>query len=153
MTAKRAFRDRLTLATLLVTMAACYNSVPLGMGMPEPNARIVATLTDIGAERMAGTIGSGVREIEAIVSSATDSIWQLRLVRVDQRSGTSTHWNRELVSFPRSALTNPTGKRIDRKKSWLFASAIAIGAFVAERFLVGAFAGEEERGPPAPPAP
>jgi hypothetical protein len=145
------FREQFALTTLLVLLTACYNRVPLGLGVPEPDARIIARLTDTGADRMAGTIGVAATEIEGIVASATDSIWQLYLVRVDQRGGGSTIWNREPVSFPRSALTDPIEKRLDKKKSWLSAGALTVGAFLFARLLRGPFSGEEPRGPPLPP--
>ena len=153
MTGMQVARTRLALATCVVALTACYNTVPLGFAVPEPEARVIARLTDIGADRMAGAIGVAATEIEGIVESATDSIWRLRLVRVDQRGGVSTVWSRELVSFPRSALTSPTEKRLDKKKSWMAAGAVTIGLFLIQQLLGGPFSVEDPRGPPeSPPA-
>lgn len=145
---------RTGLALLCAALVGCYSQVPLGLTVPKPETRVIAKLTDIGADRMAQQIGVAATEIEGVVAAADDSTWQLHLIRVDQRGGASTLWSRELVSFPRSMLTGATEKRLNRKASWVFAGAATIGAFLLEQLLTGAFAGDDEGkgGPPPPPS-
>ncbi|HMC56542.1 MAG TPA: hypothetical protein VKH19_15305 [Gemmatimonadaceae bacterium] len=137
---------------LLVAGSACFKNTPIGLGIPAPETRIIASVTDVGSDHMAKLIGVAATEVEGIVESATDSVWNLRVIRVDQRGGASTMWNRELVSFPRWALTSPSAKKIDKKRSWLFAGMIAATAFLAERLIIGAFSLDDAgRGPPEVP--
>lgn len=140
-------------STALLAVSACYRQIPIGMKVPESQARIVADLTDLGAEKLAQTIGVGATHVEGIVVAADDSTWQLQMVRVDQRGGASTRWNHELVRFPRSALTGVSVKQLDKKTSWLFAGAATVTAFLLERILTGAFSGGDTgKGPTDPPA-
>lgn len=136
---------RLGLATALVVATACYDRTPLGLSAPAPEARVIARLTDLGAQQMAGRIGPAATEIEGYIDSATDSVWRIRLVRVDQLGGYSTRWSQELVEFPRSALNAPTERRLNKRKSWLMAGAVAAAVTIA-RFALKGFAGEEPRG-------
>jgi hypothetical protein len=149
----RVILNRLALLAVLAAASACYNEVSIGMSVPQPQARVVAQLTDVGADRLAHTIGVGATEVEGIVAAADDSMWQLYLLRVDQRGGASTLWNRELVTFPRSMLTNASEKRLDKKKSWMVAGAATVGAFLLGH-LTGAFSpGDEGKGSTLPPPP
>jgi len=137
---------------MLVTSAGCYRQVPLGLDRPANEARIVATLTDIGSDQMAQAIGVAAYEVEGLVESANDSTWRLRMRRVEQRGGVSTLWNSEIVSFPRSTLTNVRVREIDKRKSWLAAAAFAATSFVLQRIASGAWNVEEPmRGPPVAP--
>ena len=136
----------------LAFLAGCYSRESIGLTTPAPETRVIASVTDVGSDHMAGKIGVAAVEVEGIVESTTDSVWNLRLIRVEQRGGVSTLWNRELVSFPRWTLTNPTAKKLDKKRSWIFAGMIAATAFLAERLIIGAFSLDESgRGPPDVP--
>ena len=149
---KRLSIYRARFSLVLIALGACYKNTPIGLGTPAPQTRVIASVTDVGSDRMANLIGVAATEVEGIVESATDSVWNLRLIRVDQRGGASTIWNRELVSFPRWALTSPSEKKLDKKRSWLFAGMIAATAFLAERLILGAFSLDDPgRGPPEVP--
>lgn len=135
----------MALAAGLILATACYDRTPIGLTTPAPEARVIASLTDLGAQQMAGKIGPAATQIEGYIDSATDSVWRIRLVRVDQLGGSSTMWSQELVDFPRSALNAPVERRLNKKKSWLMAGAVAVGVSLA-RFAFGGFAGEDGRG-------
>lgn len=124
---------------------ACYDRKPIGLATPEPESRVIAALTDIGAQQMAGRIGPAAIEIEGYIESATDSVWRIRLIRVDQLGGYSTAWAQETVEFPRSALNAPVERRLNKKKSWAMAGVVTVAAVMA-RYLFSGFAGEEPRG-------
>jgi len=108
------------------------------MAVPPPATRIIAEVTDTGTVVMGNAIGPGATEVEGIVAAADASTMKLYVLRVDQRGGISTLWNRELVTFPRNALTNVSEKRLDKKKSWVAAGTIAAVAIIAARAF-GAF--------------
>ena len=136
----------------VLLLAACYNQAPLVMAIPSPPTQIIATVTDSGTVAMANAIGPGAQEVEGIVSSADAQAWSLNLIRVDHRGGTSISWNRELVTFPRYALTNPTVKRLDKTRSWMAGALIAAGAFLAAKVFSNIGADEATVINPPPPA-
>lgn len=99
---------------------------------------------------MAPVIGGGVYEIEGVVAEADTSVWKLHVTRVEQRTGTSVTWNREIVPFPRIALTDATEKRLDKGRSWMAAGLVAAGAVLAA-IAFGELGADEEINPPPPP--
>ena len=136
----------MVLAVICIVAASCYKQVPLNTTHPAPTTRIVATLTDSGIVAMGNALGPGATEVEGVVSNATDSQWTLQLIRVEHRDGRSITWNREPVPFLRTLLANPMMVTVDRKRSWLAAGGIVIGAFlIAKSFNV---IGGDEGSPP-----
>lgn len=123
---------------LLQLLTACYSQRPLTTAVPEATTRIVAQLTDSGVVVMANTIGAGAVEVEGVVAAADATSWDLQLMRVDYRGGTSMPWDGERVSFPRYALTHASERTFSKRKSWIVAGLITAGAVLAAR-LFGAF--------------
>ena len=113
---------------LMISLGACYAQRPLAV--PVPATRVVATVTDSGIVTMSSAIGPGATEVEGVVVSADSSTWTLQLLRVAHRSGNYIVWNREEVTFPRSALTNVTERTLDQKRSLLTAGLITAAAFL-----------------------
>jgi hypothetical protein len=136
---------------VLPLLAACYTQAPLHTPVPVPDQRIVAQVTDTGRVTMANTLGPGAQEVEGIVSGADAASWDLRMVRVNYRGGSSVLWNNELVRFPRSALTDATERRFSKVRSWLVAGLLTSSAFLAARFLGVIGGGGDEEKPPPPP--
>ena len=128
--------------------AACYTQQPLTTMPPAPSTRIVAQLTDSGTVAMSNAIGPGAMAVEGVVTTADPQSWTLQMLRVDHRDGRSIDWNREAVAFPASVLSQPLVKVLDRKKSWLAAGGITIGAFILARTfnLVGGDDNDEDDG-------
>ena len=123
-------------------LCGCYVQKPITT-MPSPGTQIVAQVTDTGVVALANTIGPSATAIAGTVVRADATGWQLRLSRVDQRGGISTPWNGEAVTFPHNALTRISERRLDRKRSWLTAGAIAAAAFVAARAFGALSVGNE----------
>ena len=73
----------------LFLLAACYTQLPLETPLPVPEQRIVAQVTDTGVLAMSNALGPGAREVEGIVAGADATVWDLRMVRVDYRGGSS----------------------------------------------------------------
>ncbi len=147
---------RMTVAYPLVLgsaglLAACFIQGPLATPVPAPETRIVAVVTDTGVLEMGRAIGSGATEVEGIVAGADAAAWDLRLLRVDYRNGQSVPWNRELVRFPRSALSQATERRFSKGRSWIMAGLITSTAFLAARFLGVIGGGDNTDKPPPPP--
>lgn len=143
-------RSLLQVTPAAILLTACYTQVPLQRSVPEPATRIVAQVTDTGTVSMGNAIGPGAREVEGVVATADASVWNLHLVRVDQLGGASTLWNRELVSFPRNALVNPTIKRLDKPRSLLAGVVVAAGAFAAARLFTALGADDDPGTDPTP---
>lgn len=118
---------------LCIAVGACYTVKPLDTTPPAPATHISAQLTDSGTVMMGNALGPGVVSVEGVVKSADRNAWTLRMVSVGQRDGRSILWNHELVSFPSRALREAHVRKLDRRKSWLAAAGITIGAFVAAR--------------------
>lgn len=140
-----------TLVALVLPLAACYIQRPLDTPVPEPRTRIVARLTDSGVVAMGSAIGAGAVRVEGVVAAADDAVWELQLMRVDYRGGASMAWNGERVTFPRSALTSPTARMLHKRRSWLAAGVITVGALLAARLFGILGFGENTDNDPPPP--
>jgi hypothetical protein len=136
---------------LVLLLGACYVERPLTTPVPAATTRIVALITDTGGVAMAGKLGPGAREVEGVVVGADATSWDLQVIRVDYRGGTSTLWNRERVTFPRYALTNASERAFHRKKSWIVAGLITGGALLAARLFGAINFGGSGGGEPPPP--
>lgn len=132
-------------------LAACFMQAPLATPAPAPETRIVAMVTDTGVLAMSNAIGSGATEVEGIVAGTDATSWDLRLLRVDYRNGQSVAWNRELVRFPRSALSQASQRRFSKGRSWIVAGLITSTALLAARFLGVIGGGDNTEKPPPPP--
>jgi len=148
MDAKTARRVVVAFVPLL---AACYSQVPLTTPMPAPGTRIVAQVSDSGIVALSNALGPGAVEVEAEIAAARATSWDLRMVRVDYRGGTSVLWNRELVSVPRSMLVQPIERRFSKRKSWFTAGLLTATALLAARIVGVIGPGENPDKPPPPP--
>ena len=74
------------------------------------------------------------------------------MMRVDHRDGRSIPWNRELVTFPATTLTKPVVVALNKKKSWIAAAGITVGAFLAASAFGVINIGEDEPIEPVPQA-
>lgn len=125
---------RTTMSVLLVASAvACYTQTPISTYPPPTNTRIAAQVTDSGVVAMANALGPGASDVEGIVLGASNDSLSLQMLRVDHRGGSSVAWNRETVKFPRYALMRTTETKLDKKRSWMAAVGIGVGAFLAAR--------------------
>ena len=137
--------------TLVSFLAACYTERPVTSTTPLSSSRIIAQVTDTGAVAMASAIGVGAVQVEGIVADADASSWKLHLLRVTQRGGASTRWNRELVTFPRNALSNAREKRLDKRRSWIVAGMITAAVLAATLLFGPAITGGGGTVDPEPP--
>jgi hypothetical protein len=144
-------RRGVAVVTLVSFFTACHTERPLTAAAPAPTSRIIAQVTDTGAVAMASTIGIGAVEVEGVVAEADANAWKLHLLRVDQRGGASTRWNRELVTFPRYALTNAREKKLDKRRSWMIAGVITAALVVGTLLFGSGIIGGGGDGEPEPP--
>lgn len=135
---------------LVFVLAGCYRQLPLETPLPQPNQRIVAQVTDTGVLAMSNALGPGAQQVEGIVTAADNDTWEMQVLRVDYRGGSSVTWNGEPVRFPRSALSQATERRFSTGRSWLMAAAITSLALLGAKFL-GVIGGGDSDNPPPPP--
>ena len=114
-------------------LSACYTQTPISEFPPAPSTRMIAQVTDSGVVAMANAIGPSAVEVEGVVQGFANDTLRIQMLRVDHRGGASVSWSREIVPFPRYALKSPTTNRLDRKRSWLAAGGIVVGAFLASK--------------------
>jgi hypothetical protein len=138
-------------ALLLPVMAGCYNVRPLTAPVPEPGARVVATLTDEGSREMAGQVGPRVRAVEGVFQRAVADTLEVDVVRVLQMDGVSSYWNLERVRIPRQAVATVDERLLDTRRSVLAGGAIVAGALLVARTLGPVFTGGGGGGEPVPP--
>jgi len=131
---------------LLLVLCACYTRQPLSTSVPAPATRIVARVTDAGEAAIANAVGPGALEIEGVIASANDTVWNLNLLRVTHRGGSTINWNRELVALPRSALSDVRERRLNKSRSWLTAGAVAAGVLIGARVFGNGGVGEDAGG-------
>ena len=146
----RQVRTLVVVLTLSAFATACYVQRPLTSTVPPVSTRIVALVTDTGSVLMGNAIGVGAVEVEGIVVEADAQSWKLQMLRVDQRGGFSSRWNRELVTFPRIALTNVGQRVLDKKRSWMLAGLMA-AAILGSMLFYGDILGGDNTDPPTPP--
>jgi hypothetical protein len=147
----RLIAARLIPVASLLLAAACYRQLPLETPLPQPNQRIVAEVTDTGVVTMSNLLGPGAQEVEGIVVAADNNAWDLRVLRVDYRGGTSVTWKEEQVRFPRYTLSQTTERRFSSGRSWLMAAAVTSLALLGAKFLGVIGGGGDEGKPPPPP--
>ena len=141
---------KVVLLFFCAVLGGCYTRRPLETTPPQPNLRVVALLTDSGTVAMSNAIGAGAQEVEGVVARATESEWTFAMMRVDHRDGRSIPWNRELVTFPSATLSKPVVVALNKKKSWLAAAGITVGAYLAARAFGVINSGEDETTDPVP---
>ena len=140
----------LLLILLTCATSACYTREPLQTLPPPVGVHVVAQLTDSGTVAMGNAIGNGALEVEGIVTSATESSWSLAMLRVQQRGERTIEWNHEPVTFPSTYLARPVVVTLDKKKSWLAAGGITVGALVLARAFNFIGADDSKDDTPAP---
>lgn len=131
---------------------ACYTQSPISEFPPPTSTRIVAQVTDSGVVAMANAIGPAAQEVEGVVEGFRNDTLRIQMLRVDHRGGSSVSWAREVVSFPRYALIRTTQNKLDKRKSWMAAGGILIGAFAASRLFSAIGADEPPDDGTNPPA-
>jgi hypothetical protein len=132
-------------------LAGCWTSRPLEVAVPQPQTRVIAQVTDSGAVALGNTIGAGALEVEGVVTEATPDAWKLQVLRVDDKFGASNVWQRQVITFPRYSLTRPRVKQLDKRRSWIAAGGIVLGAVAAARIFGGIIVGEDPDPNPNPP--
>jgi hypothetical protein len=128
-----------TLAMVLVAGQACYTYAPVVAPTAAPGARISMRVTDAGRVALGANLGEGVRQVEGVVESVSDTAYVLRMRSASYISGTTMTWSDERLVVGRGHVTDVRERRFSRTRTALAAAAAIGGAvvFVATRSLLG----------------
>jgi len=129
-------------AILLVALGACHSWAPIDAGVSPRGLRVRAELTDRGTADFGTLLGSGVGEVEGVVTSASDTSLTLAVSLVRQRSGVEQLWKGEGVTIPSRLIARVHEQRFSRGRTTLVAAASATGlalvtAVFGDRLLGG----------------
>jgi hypothetical protein len=129
---------RLTLtAALLLCVAACYTYRPLSAPLPTEGTRVQATLTDDGADSLAGRVGPNIQAVAGEVVRADSAGLTLAVREVENRRGQRDGWQGESVEIPRRFVQDLQERRLAVGGTSLLGGAVAAGLFALTRAFSG----------------
>ena len=130
--------------------SGCYIYAPAPAN-PAPGTRVLLELNDRGRVGLGNSIGPNGGIVEGMVQSNTDSVYSLRVDRVEYLNGQSNRWNGEPLVMPKEFVGNARERMFSASRTWLAAGAVTLAAvaFISTRQLLGF--GSEPKGPGSPP--
>jgi hypothetical protein len=152
---RRSFPARLLAGVLLCALvsaqAGCYSVRPIDTPEPQPGTRVIASLTDAGAQDVAGQVGPRARAVEGMLERASADTLEIGVIRVVERDGGFSFWNQERVRIPTSAVATLDERMLDTRRSILAAGGITAGALLLARAFSAVFTGGGSGEDPVPP--
>lgn len=147
----RAFFRRVAPVTAfgLLQISACYRLVPVAADSTAPESQVVLEFTDGGAQQLGGLLGSAVTSARArSVIWTTDTV-RMSMIATTTRSGGEQFWHGERIAIPRSSVARVHERRMDRRRTALFAFVGLALAITAQQLIQGSSTGN----PPPPVIP
>lgn len=114
-------------AVLVAVLGACHSWGPIESGVSPRGLKVRAELTDQGTADFGTVLGSGVGEVEGLVSGTSDTSLTLAVSLVRQRSGVEQLWKGEPVTIPRRLIARLHEQRFSRSRTTLVAAVSATG--------------------------
>jgi hypothetical protein len=121
---------RLSFVVVTVLLGACHSWVPLETDVSPHGLKVLVSLTDQGTADFAPLLGSGIGEVEGIVTASTDSTLGLSVTLVRQRNGVEASWRGETVVLPSRSIASVREQRLSRSRTTMVAAASATGLAV-----------------------
>src|SRR5688572_3151388 len=112
---------------LMLLLGACRSWAPLDAGISPQGLKVLAELTDQGTADFGTLLGSGIGEVEGVVTAASDSTLTPAVSLVRQRSGIEHTWKGERVLITRRSIATLREQRVSRGRTTLAAAASATG--------------------------
>jgi hypothetical protein len=143
---------RVSVALLLT--GACYRYSPATSVAPSAGDVVRLDLTAAGMSRLQNILGRDAIAVEGSILSADDSSYVVSVSGTRQRESQATlSWAGERVVIPRAAVQSVERRSLDKKKTWLIAGAIILGAVALKAIIAGfdALAGGDDGGITPPP--
>jgi hypothetical protein len=140
----------------LVLASACYRYTPTSNATPSLGDIVRLDLTTAGMGRMSSILGRDAVAVEGSIVAVDDTSYVMSVSGTRQREDQSRlSWAGERVVIPRSAVQSIERRSLDKKKTWLVAGLVVLGAIAAKVIVSGidALAGGDDGGiiPPPPP--
>ena len=139
----------------LVLAGACYRYAPPSTVTPSSGDVVRLDLTTAGVGRMSSVLGRDAVAVEGSILSVDDTSYVMSVSGTRQRENQSaSSWAGERVVIPRSAVQSIERRSLDKKKTWLVAGLVVLGAIAAKVIISGfdALAGGDDGGTtPTPP--
>jgi len=108
-------------AVVLITLSACYRSVPLATPEPVSGTHITATLSDSGSAQLAQYLGPNVARVGGRLVSCSQDELQISVSTIAVRGGEETFWKGEMVSLPRRLVARIEERKLSGSRSGLVA--------------------------------
>lgn len=124
---------------LMLGGAACYNYRPTMSSDLQVEHRAEFMLTDEGRVAMARTLGPGIRSIDGRLIAVSDSMWTVKVFRIESFADGPATWGGEVVQMPRSAVGMVALREFDPARST--AAAVVITGAVLLFVVRGPFGG------------
>jgi nucleotide-binding universal stress UspA family protein len=126
------------LLAALPTLVGCYATRPIPAGASLPAGRRVAVeLTAQGGAALTGILGPQVERVEGeVVRVAADSL-HLAVIKTERFGAREDSWQRQQIGIPTSAIHRVAERRLDRKRSWITAGLLVLGAAAAAALVRG----------------
>lgn len=139
----------------LVLASACYRYTGSPNTAPSSGDVVRLDLTTAGIERLSRVLGRDAVAVEGSILTVDDTSYVMAVSGTRQRETQSTlSWAGDRVVIPRSAVQSIERRSLDKKKTWLVAGLVVLGAIAAKVIISGfdVFAGGDDGGmPPTPP--
>ena len=125
--------------TTLAMQAGCYRYVPMYSGAPMPGERYTFEISDQGRVGLADRLGPGVTKVEGTLVRQGDDAYVVSVAGIESIGGGSAHWSGEQVPVRQEYVRGVERREFSRGRTFVAigAAAVAIGAFIATRGLVG----------------
>lgn len=122
-------RTAIPITALLLT-AGCYSYNPLTTPSPEPGTYLAVTLTDMGSDRMARSLGPNAFILRGRYLGDSDQGMLLSVSSVETKRGIAQSWQGETVTVPAEAVASLDVRRLAKGRSIMLAG-LSAGGLVA----------------------
>ena len=143
---RKAWFGALSLALFLAAACTVYSPVT-GVDVAAGKA-VRVNLSDVGAARLAPTIGQRARRLQGTLRSTTDSTIVMALETVSRESGINDSYGGSDITLARRDVQS-----VEEVRTSVPRSLLTTGALVAGAFLVAKGAGQSSSGNPGGPPP
>jgi hypothetical protein len=134
--------------------SACYAYVPTQV-MAQPGEHVGLVVTDEGRVALRDQMGTGVDRIEGILLDKQPESYLLRVSKVRNVGGTTSHWTGEQIRIPPSSVMRVETRKLSGQKTALAVGGLVAGVallFATNSLAVFGFPSERTPGEPGEPA-
>jgi hypothetical protein len=139
-------KRRVAIAGLAALQLGCYTAVPISGEMARMGSRVQLDLSDGGASNMASQVGPRTRTLMGDVASTNERELIVAVRSVTDVRGIESFWSGEQVTVPRTDIAALREQRLSKRKTVLFATAVALGIFGTGRAFGWFSGGDGGRG-------